>query len=239
MHETPLRAPQSRVVRQLPTLAAIALIALFLAAAHWQYTRMHEKQALRAQLDAAAASPAIELPHGVEDWSTLRYQPVRLAGQYDARHQILIDNRIDAGRVGYHVVTPLMLQDGRAVLVDRGFIAEGASRSDVPVVPVAAGDVEVRGRIELPARYFELGHAEPVGSVWQNLDPARFTAATGVAVLPIIIEQDAADARGDGLARNWPAPDLGIDKHRSYMLQWIAFAGVIATLWVWFRFFRK
>jgi surfeit locus 1 family protein len=125
------------------------------------------------------------------------------------------------------------------VLVDRGFIAEGASRSDVPVVPVAAGEVEVRGRIALPGRYIELTHAAPVGSVWQNLDPARFSAATGVAVLPIVIEQDAADARGDGLARNWPAPDLGIDKHRSYMLQWIAFAGVIATLWVWFRFFRK
>ena len=217
----------------------MALIALFLAAAHWQYTRMQEKQALRAQLDAAAALPAAALPQGVDDWSALRYTKVRLAGHFDARHQILIDNRIDQGRVGYHVVTPLVLDDGRAVLVDRGFIAKGLTRSDVPVVPVAAGDVDVSGRIVTPARYFELGHPVPAGNVWQNLDPARFSAVTGVAVLPIVIEQDAADARGDGLARNWPAPDLGIDKHWSYMLQWIAFAGLVAGLWVWFRVLRK
>ena len=90
-----------------------------------------------------------------------------------------------------------------------------------------------------PGRYIELTHAAPVGSVWQNLDPGRFTAATGLAVLPIVIEQDAGDARGDGLIRNWPPPDLGIDAHRSYMLQWIAFAGVIVALWVWFNFLRK
>lgn len=239
MHPSPRRAAASRTVRYAPTLAAVALVALFLAAAHWQYSRMHEKQALRAQLDAAIASPAIELPHGVDDWSALRYQPVLLAGRYDARHQILIDNRIDEGRVGYHVVTPLLLRDGRAVLVDRGFVPRGATLGDVPVVPVAAGDVEVRGRIELPGRYFELGHPVPVGNVWQNLDPARFSTATGVAVMPVIIEQDPSDARGDGLARNWPAPDLGVDKHRSYMLQWIAFAGVIVALWVWFNFLRK
>jgi surfeit locus 1 family protein len=235
----PKGARASRIVRWLPSVAAFALIALFLSAAHWQHSRMLEKEALRAQLDAATASGAIELPRSVGDWSKLRYQPVHVGGRFDARNQILIDNKVDAGRVGYHVVTPLLLRDGRAVLVDRGFVAQGASRRDVPVVPVAVGEVEVRGRIELPARYFELGHPVPVGNVWQNLDPAKFTAATGVAVLPVIIEQDAGDARGDGLVRDWPAPDLGIDQHRGYMLQWIAFAAVVAALWIWFQFLRR
>ena len=239
MPQVPRRASSSRAARHVPTLAALVLVVLFLFAAHWQYTRMHDKAELRAALDVASASPAITLPHGVDDWSTLRFRPVRLAGHYDAAHQILIDNRVDAGRVGYHVVTPFVLDDGRAVLVDRGFIARDASRSAVPVVGVAKGGIEVRGRIELPPRYLELGHTVPVASVWQNLDPRRFAAATGIDVLPIVIEQDAGDARGDGLVRNWPAPDFGIDTNRGYMLQWLAFAGVVAALWVWFRVLRK
>ncbi len=233
-------APQSRRdsrgVGRAPTLAACVLIVLFLAAAFWQYTRMQAKEALQAKLETGTAQAAVDLPRDVGDWSGWRYRRVQLSGRYDAPHQILIDNRTDEGRVGYHVVTPLKLQDGRAVLVDRGFVAQRGPRSNVPEVPVADGDVVVRGRITLPGRYLELGHAAPEGRVWQNLDPGRYAAATGLRVLPIVIEEDADDVRGDGLRRNWPAADLGIDTNRSYMLQWIAFALVVAGLWTWFRF---
>jgi surfeit locus 1 family protein len=98
----------------------------------------------------------------------------------------------------------------------------------------------VRGRIYLPGRYLELaGGKPPPGNVWQNLDPARFAAATGVAVLPIVVLQDARDAPGDGLARNWPAPDAGVDMHRSYMLQWLAFAALTLGLWIWHQVWRR
>ena len=232
-------APASAARRLAPTIAAIVAIALFLSAAGWQRARMHDKEALRAQLDAAVAAPAIALPQAAPDWPALRFRPVTLSGHYDAPHQVLIDNRIDAGRVGFHVVTPLLLDDGRAVLIDRGFVAAGASRADLPVVPVPAGELTVRGRIDLPGRYFELADAKPQGGVWQNLDPAKFAAATGIAVLPIVVQQDARDVSGDGLARNWPAPDLGVDMHRSYMLQWLAFAALTLGLWVWHRIYRR
>jgi surfeit locus 1 family protein len=176
----------------------------------------------------------------VTDWSTLRFRPVTLTGRYDVAHQVLIDNRIDAGRVGFHVVTPLVLDDGRAVLVNRGFVAARPTRAELPVVPAPAGELTVRGRIDLPGRYLELaGSKPPPGNVWQNLDPARFAAATGVAVLPIVVLQDARDAPGDGLARNWPAPDAGVDMHRSYMLQWLAFAALTLGLWVWHQGWRR
>jgi surfeit locus 1 family protein len=164
---------------------------------------------------------------------------VALTGQFEGAHQILIDNRVEAERIGYHVVTPFRLDDGRAVLVDRGFIAAGASRAELPDVPVPEGKRTVRGRIELPQRYLELGHVVPAGRLWQNLDPLRFAEATGMAVLPIVIEQDAGDAPGDGLVRHWPAPDLGSDQHRSYMLQWYLFAAMALGLWIYFTFVRR
>lgn len=223
----------------LPTLATLVAVVLFVMAGNWQHRRMLEKEGLRAQLDRASAAAPIYLPANVADWSGLRYQPVTLSGAFDPAHQILIDNRVDGERVGYHVVTPFRLDDGRVVLVNRGFVAAGASRSVLPDVPVPAGARTLRGRIELPQRYLELGHAVPTGPLWQNLDPARFAEATGIPVLPIVIAQDAADDTGDGLLRNWPAPDLGSDQHRSYMVQWYLFAATALGLWVFLTFFRR
>ncbi len=229
------RAPRRFRPALLPTLAMVAAVVVCVAAGRWQQGRMHAKEALRAQLDAAARMPAVELsalPRAA-DWPALRYRQVVAAGIYRAPVQILVDNRIHDGRAGYHVVTPLELRDGRTVLVNRGWVAQGASRAVLPAVPPPSGQVTVEGRIELPAAgYFELEREAGTGPVWQNLDPARFAAATGVDVLPVVIEQTAAPAPGDGLVRDWPAPDFGVDRHRIYMVQWYAFAALAFALWL-------
>ncbi len=72
--------------------------------------------------------------------------------------------------------------------------------------------------------------------MWQNLDPARFSIATGLAVLPAIIEEAPGGAPTSGLVRDWPLPDFGIDKHWIYQMQWYAFAAMTAGLWLYFRF---
>ena len=121
------------------------------------------------------------------------------------------------------------------VLVDRGFVPAGPSRSALPAVPPAKGEVTVRGRLNVPpSGYFEFGRAAPAGPVWQHLDPRRFAEATGVDVLPAVVEATAPTGGDDALARDRPAPDFGIDRHRIYMLQWYSFAALAAALWLWF-----
>jgi len=94
----------------------------------------------------------------------------------------------------------------------------------------------VLGRIALPGPgYLELKPEAPAGPIWQNLDPARYAAATGLMVLPVIVEATAAPVPDDGLERDWPAPDFRIETHRIYMVQWYAFALVAAILWLWFN----
>ena len=197
---------------------------------------MHEKEALRAQLDRASALAPVELSSldaAGADWGSLRYRAVIVSGRYDARRQVLVDNRVHDGRAGYHVVTPLALADGRTVLVNRGWTPVGTSRAAPPEVAPAPGDVTVVGRIAIPSSGFvELVQAPAAGAVWQNLDPARFTATTGVEVLPVMIEATRAPVPDDGLVRDWPAPDFGVEKHRIYMLQWYALAALAIVLWV-------
>jgi surfeit locus 1 family protein len=197
---------------------------------------MQEKEALKAQITAMASAPAVPLPSGDVDWRAWRFRAVTLAGTFDARRQILVDNAVHAGRVGYTVVTPLLLADGRAVLVDRGFVLAGPSRAMLPSVPPPSGAVTLRGRIDFPpSGYLDLGDAAPAAKdvLWQHLDPARYAEATGLVVLPFVA--DVLEASwDDGLTRDFALPDTGIEKHLSYMMQWYAFAAMAAGLWLWF-----
>lgn len=241
--DTPNSAPSAATTRRrpaaVPAIATVLGIALFVFAGNWQHGRMNQKLALRAQLDAAAAAPPVALP--VEaTWVDWRYRPVVLEGRFDAGRQFLVDNKVEAGRVGFHVITPLLLADGRAVLVDRGFVAAGASRDVLPEAPVPGGTVAVRGRINIPpAGYVELQKAAATGKVWQNLDPARFGQVSGLPVVPIVIEQTEALGPEDRLARQWAIPDAGVEKHRIYMVQWYAFAVMAGGLWLWFAWWKR
>jgi surfeit locus 1 family protein len=238
MSATPSPARRYRP-RLLPTVATVAGIALFVTAGQWQQGRMEQKQALRAQFDEAVAMAPAALPRDASDWSAWRYRPIAAEGVFDAAKQILIDNKVNEGRAGYHVVTPLVLRDGRAVLIDRGWIAAGETRAQLPTAPPPAGDVTVRGRVNIPtANYVELSRDAPAGVVWENLDPSRFAARTGLSVLPIVVEQTAPTGATDTLVRNWPAPDFGIEKHRIYMMQWYLFAATAAGLWLYFNLRR-
>jgi surfeit locus 1 family protein len=224
--------------RLIPTLATAAAIAVCVTAGNWQKNRMQAKEALRARYDDAtrAASLALASLPAATDWASLRFRPVTASGEYLPQRQVLIDNKVHAGRAGYHVVTPLALSDGRVVLVNRGWVGQQASRSVLPEVPAPAGQVTVQGRLAIPpSGYLELKPEATDGPIRQNLDPARFAAATGLAVLPAVVEATAAPIPDDGLVRSWPAPDFGVETHRIYMVQWYAFALLAAFLWLWFH----
>ena len=62
------------------------------------------------------------------------------------------------------------------------------------------------------------------GRVWQYLDLARYRESTGMPVRDWIVQQTSDAA--DGLVREWPRPDAGIDRHRGYAFQWYSLAGL-------------
>jgi surfeit locus 1 family protein len=220
--------------RIVPTVATIAFVALTVALGNWQRHRAAEKDALAARLAAAAKEPPVELPVRDDDALALRFRLVRASGQYTGSSQILIDNKVRGGRAGFDVVVPLKFAgSGRYVLVDRGWIAQGASRRDLPVVPPPSGPVTVVGRVQLPPqRYLELSHDRAPGPLWENLDVKRIASATGLDLLPVVIEQNDPVEPPDTLLRDWPAADFGSAQHVSYMWQWYSFGALAAILWL-------
>ncbi len=222
--------------RLVPTLAAIAMIALTIWLGRWQSNRAEEKAALQSMFEARIREAPVFLGGASGPADALLYRRVRATGRWLSEGQIFIDNRIHGGRAGFEVITPLRVAGSeRVVLVDRGWIARTAAYpAPPPVAAPAGGDVEVSGLAALPPRrYLELSADTVSGNVWQNLSLARYAERMRVDVVPVMV---LADVPAEGLARVEEKPDTGIARHREYALTWFALAATLAGLWGFYSF---
>ncbi len=211
------------IARALPVLACLALALLTLQLGNWQLRRADEKSALQARLDALAQ----QAPRSVGAQARPEEgQPLVLVGRWRGSGTVFLDNRTHEGRAGYQVFTPLELADGSGqVLVNRGWIAAGLDRARLPEVPVPVGTQDVEGRAHYsPPAGFALGGEGADGPRWQRVDAERYTARTGMPVAAWLLWQTSA--ADDGLLRDWPRPDAGVDRHRGYALQWYGLAAL-------------
>lgn len=204
----------------------------------WQLDRAQQKQDRADEYERLARTPVVRLDQESSRVESLELRQVAAYGRFEPHAMIWLDNRVRRGVVGYEVVMPLRITESQVyVLVNRGWIAGTGQRQRLPEVATPSEDILVSGRAVVPGkRIFELG-SEPIeGLVWQNLTIERYRARMKLAVLPIMIEQ--TNDVGDGLVRDWPAPDRGVDTHRSYAFQWFAFAALIAVIYVVLSFRR-
>jgi len=215
--------------------AAAAACAAGIALGHWQAGRADEKRALGARLKLSLQSAPRELPRTRVNPDDYVMQHVAARGRFVDEHTVYLGNKLRNGRPGYEVVTPLRL-DGIHVLVNRGWVAAGRSRQEIPAVVTPRDEVRVEGiALARLAHALEPAHGA-TGRVRQNLDMAAFEKETGLALQPIVIEQHSIAP--DGLVRAWPPPDAGIEKHESYALQWYSLAVLAAVMGLHFSFRR-
>lgn len=186
-------------------LLALAGCAGGIALGQWQAGRAEEKH-------AAAGAPLLEL-----------------RGRFEAAHTVLLDNKLRRGRPGYEVVTALRVAGDGTVLVNRGWVPAGRSRSELPAIRTPTGELRITGvRREHFARVFEPAGAKAEGTVWANVTPKRFAAWSGLALEPWVFEQHSD--LDDGLVREWPAPDAGAERNEAYALQWYSLAALSVLL---------
>jgi surfeit locus 1 family protein len=221
--------------RMWSTLLAIALCALLIALGRWQLSRAAEKRVL---FDEFAAGSGVTLSIAAAGSKVLpRYQHVTATGHFDGEHSILLDNMTHAERAGFRVLTPFRMDDGRTLLVDRGWIALGQSRTEWPPLDIAPDQREIRGRIdELPVPGIRLpGPAtEATAGAWPKLmnypELVELESALGSKLYPRIMLFDRDQA--DGFVRDWTAPGFPPERHIGYAVQWFALALTLAVLYV-------
>lgn len=223
--------------RPLWSVAAALFVVLTVSLGNWQERRAEEKLEAARRFDAAMGGAVLSIPPVLVGAGEFEHRRVSARGRFLAGSTLFLDNKVLRGVAGYHVLTPLRLEGGDTyVLVDRGWIAAG-DRSVLPEFPTPEGVQTIEGIAVTPIRRFlELAPERGTGPLRQNLVLEREKKRLALKLQPIVIEQ-TSDAP-DGLARVWERPDTGADRHRSYALQWYAFAMLAFILYVALSFRR-
>lgn len=220
------------------TLLTLLLLPLLLSLGFWQLRREQEKLQLQQQYAARESELPVALAE-LDAQDDLQYRRVAFRGEYDNAHSFLLDNRIHQGQVGYEVLTPVLTTTEQVVLVNRGWLPQGASRTQLPQVESIAGSVSLQGSVYVPVGTpFVLG-ANEAGATWprvvQTLDLPQMAAAAGHGALELFpySVRLAADAPGV-LVRDWPVISTTPEKHRGYAVQWFAMATMLLALYLYY-----
>lgn len=230
--------------RLVPSIAVAVLLPLFLFLGFWQLQRAEEKRLLQAEYDARANGPAVQVEGRVQPPEALQFYRVVARGYYETDYQVLVDNRVHQGQAGYHVITPLRLADSQVrLLVNRGWIALGASREQLPAFETPGGLQQITGVATVPSdKYFTFEKRESPGRVWervwQNMDLGRYAAAAPFPVQPVVVLLDPQNPAG-GFARDWGRLDTGISVHKGYAFQWFLLAAALAALYLFLSWRRS
>ena len=222
-----------------PSWFSVVLTALLLpgllSLGFWQLRRAQEKRDLMAQAEQGRQQT---LSYATATASLFaRYQHVSANGHYDPTHQVLLDNMPSAaGQPGYRVLTPLRLDDGGVLLVDRGWLAAGTDRDHLPDVAVATDLRRVAGILdELPRPGVRAGDAGIATGQWpQRLNYptyAELQALYGAGLQPRILLLDATESAG--YERHWLI-DVGFtpERHVAYAVQWFGLAATLLVIFV-------
>ena len=224
-----------------PTCATALLLPLLASLGLWQLDRAAFKLRVQTEYDARQEAPALRLRARLEAPETLRYRRVVARGHYEPEYQILLDNRVHRGQAGYHVLTPLHIEGSEVrVLVNRGWVALGPDRAQLPRIETPQVLVEVEGVATLPhTGGFHLGGARPPGAgwqpVWQYMDSAEYARHAPFVLQPVVILLDPASPAG-GFTRHWARLDTGINTHRGYAFTWFSLAVALAAIYIFVNF---
>jgi len=215
------------------TTFLLVLVAVFLALGTWQVRRLFWKLDLIARVEARIHAAPVPAP-ARDAWDGVNarddeYRRVTATGFFEHDRSVLVQAVTQLG-AGFWVVTPLRLDDGSMILVNRGFVPAGKRDPAARMASeIAAGPVTVTGllRITEPGGAF-LRSNDPANGRWYSRDVAAIAAAEGLSdVAPYFIDADATPNPG-GL----PVGGLTVvafrNSHLVYALTWYALAAMSA-----------
>ncbi|MFI1167807.1 SURF1 family protein [Streptomyces sp. NPDC020801] len=235
------------------TLVALLLIPTMIWLGFWQLHRHDHRQALNKVINASLAAKPVPAESLTSAGGSVAhddiYRRVTARGHFDTAHELVVRRRTNTDdQVGYHVLTPFVVDDGRVLLVNRGWVPSPASQTSFPKIPVpAAGEITVTGRLMqdettaasgiknvkgLPDRQIMLINSEQIGALLRDSGDTSAKEVLGGYI------ELVSPAPKDGGPELLPSPKedsswIGIgDINLPYAIQWWLFAAGVPVGWL-------
>jgi surfeit locus 1 family protein len=223
----------------LTTVLVIAGAAVCARLGIWQLDRLQQRRAFNSHVLAMRAMPPADLSAvaGAEDLLDMEYRAASATGTYDFAHQIGIRNQSYNDQYGLHLVTPLVMKDGDAVLVDRGWIPTevNSTPADWHKYDAPAGETAIQGIIRqsqstpgfggVPDPTLTPGQTKLDLWIYVNID--RIAKQLPYPALPVYVQLNADPNRTDPPIPYQEELDLSEGPHQGYAIQWFSFATIL------------
>ncbi len=220
-------------------LAAVALCVL-VGLGTWQLYRKAEKEALIEQMQARGEGPAIALPQRLSPTEDLVFTRVMVTGRYLHDKEMRLSNRVRKSEVGRHIVTPFRLDDGRSLLVDRGWVPLSLEDPATRPESRSEGSVSVEGILRTggfggPA-FLRPENAPEEGLYnWLDLEGMAEAADLGNPITTLYLAV-VGTTEGAETSVRYPIPSGAVvtlrNDHLEYALTWFSLAGVLAAIFI-------
>jgi cytochrome oxidase assembly protein ShyY1 len=223
------------------TVVALALIPTMIRLGFWQLHRHEHKVALNKVISASLAAEPVPAESLTTPGATVKhsdlYRTVTAKGHFDTADEEVVRRRTNAdGDVGYHVLTPFVLEDGKVRMVNRGWVPADASQTAFPKIPAPErGETTVTGRLMPDETTADSGIKNVKGLPDRQvmlINSAQQAERLGKEVLGGYIQLTSPVPK-DGSPEPLPEPEHSdIGPHLAYAVQWWLFAAGVPVGWV-------
>jgi len=222
------------------TLVALALIPTMIELGFWQLHRHEHKVALNKVIGDSLAAKPVPAESLTSPGATVKhvdlYRPVTAKGSFDTADEVVVRRRTNVdGEVGFHVLTPFVLDDGRVLMVNRGWIPAAGAQTAFPKIPAPAkGEITVTGRLMTDQTTADSGIKNLKGLPDRQvmlINSKQQAQLLGKQVLGGYVELTSPEPKGD-TPELIPAPNHSdIGPHMAYAIQWWLFSAGVPVGW--------
>ena len=223
------------------TLIGLVLVPTMIELGFWQLHRHERRVEQNAVIERNLGAKPVPMTELTSPGHTVPrsdyWRQTTATGTFDTAREVVVRRRTNADdRVGFHVLTPLVLADGRAVLVNRGWVPAAADQKAFPEVPPApGGTVTVTGRLKADETTGASGIKDLKGLPPRQvmlINSEQQARLLDRQVLGGYLEQTAPKPASGG-PELIPTPDHdSIGAHMAYAVQWWLFAAAVPVGWV-------
>jgi cytochrome oxidase assembly protein ShyY1 len=206
------------------TLLIILAFALSIRLGIWQNERHQARVEFNKNVEQALAAPMNNLPDIYQD--AIPWQKVTTSGDFIVDSQRLVRRRYLEGKLGFWIVAKLQTDNGKTLLVNRGFIPATLAASETPQINnPPLGRVFIEGYVQKLDAESEKPSDLPINQL-SAINATQFNLSE--SDYQLFIHQINTEENLQAIS----SPKLSSGPHLAYSLQWFAFAFMIVVGWI-------
>ncbi len=215
-----------------PTLFAIPTFIILILLGSWQVQRMNWKHEIISSFEEQMLKAPVLPPSGNVDISKWRYTRVKATGRFLHEKEVLLTGRPFEGTAGFHVITPFLFGNNRAILVNRGWIPEKLRKKTKRPETLPLGQVVVEGILRGDNRkgYF-VPENEPDNEVWMYVNTKQIAAYRKIDPVPSYYVDQIREPGPYKLPIGATAEIKVRNEHLKYAVTWFLLAATLLVIY--------